>query len=130
MKQNWTPRKKKKGKNINSKEQSSKGTKKLLPVKTHLKCSICNLQQSNLFCDGCHNVYPSKCITKFHQHIPDLEDNDQFLWHQCYREDSNDRSTSEDSLDAGVDTNIVFGKYWGSNGRIYLQESCREYVRK
>lgn len=78
--------------------KAAKAQKKMMKsVKSQLKCFICNRQKSDLSCDDCKKVYHSKCIPKSHQqHIPELEDNDQFLCHECYKEDPSDESTLED----------------------------------
>ncbi|KAI4468159.1 hypothetical protein MML48_2g00017945 [Holotrichia oblita] len=108
--------------------KAAKTQKKMMKsVKIQLKCFICNRQKSDLSCDDCKKVYHSKCIPKSHQqHIPYLEDNDQFLCHQCYKEDQSDESTLEDLTHAeentAKDANDITQ---GSN----LEETELEYSR-
>lgn len=60
------------------------------------KCYICgNLIRSKkiINCENCKHFFHKSCIPKSHRiHIPNDDDNDNFLCHDCYREESDAES--------------------------------------
>ncbi|CAG9769938.1 unnamed protein product [Ceutorhynchus assimilis] len=48
-------------------------------------------------CDSCKKYIHRHCVSKKHKnHVPDLEDDDLFMCHICYKEESDDGADSED----------------------------------
>jgi hypothetical protein len=68
-------------------------------------CNICSTQIKGhqINCDVCSKVFHRSCIPASHQqHVPDDSDNDKFLCHKCYQEESDDdvlESVSDDDIE-------------------------------
>ncbi|CAG9771655.1 unnamed protein product [Ceutorhynchus assimilis] len=68
---------------------------------TNGNCFVCTKQlfkNSHYFkCDSCKKYIHRHCVPKKHKnHVPDLEDDDLFMCHLCYKEESDDGADSED----------------------------------
>nr|CAH7716029.1 unnamed protein product [Callosobruchus chinensis] len=68
-----------------------------------LTCSVCKTligKQKTWQCDTCKRSMHNSCVPKKHQkHLPDVDDNDIFLCHNCYEEGSETEAGSEGSFE-------------------------------
>ncbi|KAK4875520.1 hypothetical protein RN001_011942 [Aquatica leii] len=73
------------------------------------KCHICGklirISKKMISCEDCKYLFHKTCIPRQHRiHIPNDDDNDNFLCHDCYREESDGESDIEmDSPDVEYD---------------------------
>jgi hypothetical protein len=68
----------------------------------------CGFRYGNeLRCDDCQNFCSKICVKRYHQdHSPNLEDGDNVVCHNCYKEDNTDYSTSQLPKDTVCDNDV------------------------
>lgn len=87
--------------------KANKENKKKCQATVIPNCFICKkniLKTMALSCDSCKNDFHRRCVPKVHaKHIPDEDDDDLFICHICYKEESEDEADEVKDNEEDVD---------------------------